>query len=72
MLIPKREEIRRRRINAGLSRYKVAALAGLPDNALFRIEEGKHGYTHPLRAKAIASALNCNLSDIFDDSNEKK
>lgn len=67
MLVPKREEIRRLRTQAGLSREKLSELAGLPNNAIFRIETAKSGYTHPIRARAIAAALKCNLMDIFDN-----
>ncbi|MEY8575000.1 helix-turn-helix transcriptional regulator [Oscillospiraceae bacterium 21-37] len=38
MLIPKIEEIQRRREEAGLSRCQLSQAAGLPKNALSRIE----------------------------------
>ena len=67
MLVPKRNEICRLRTEAGFSREKLSELAGLPNNAIFRIETTKTSYTHPIRAKAIAAALKCGLTDIFDD-----
>lgn len=67
MLIPKIEEIQRRREEAGLSRCQLSQAAGLPKNALSRIEYRQTNYTHPIRARAIAEALHCELTDIFDD-----
>ncbi len=71
MLVPKRDEIHRLRTKAGLSRQKLSELAGLPSNAIFRIETTRTCYTHPIRAKAIAEALNCRLTDIFDNVSKK-
>lgn len=65
MLVAKTDELRRRRQEAGLSREKLSILAGLPSNLIFRIERGKVGYTYPIRARAIAKALHCKLSDIL-------
>lgn len=65
MIIPKVEEIKRRRENMGLTRCGLSRKAGLPANALHRIEEGETGYTFPIRAKAIAEALECELEDVF-------
>jgi transcriptional regulator with XRE-family HTH domain len=67
MLVPKRSEICRLRTEAGLSLKKLSELAGLPSNAVFRIEKTKTGYTHPIRARAIAAALDCDLEKIFDN-----
>lgn len=65
MLIPKVDEIRRRRVEAGLSRQKLSLLAGLPKNAVLRIEERQTSYTYPIRARALAEALQCGVEDIF-------
>ncbi len=67
MFVAKVDELKRRRLEAGLSREKLSVLAGLPSNSIFRIERGKVGYTYPIRARAIAKALHCKLTDIFDD-----
>lgn len=67
MLKPKVEEIKRRRLEMGLNRQELSIKAGLPQNALFRIERGESSYTYPIRARAIAKALHCKLTDIFDD-----
>ena len=67
MLIPKIEEIQRRREEAGLSRCQLSQAAGLPKKALSRIEYRQTSYTYPIRARAIAKALHCKLTDIFDD-----
>ena len=60
MLVAKRTDIQKRREAKGLSQQ-----AGLPDNAVCRIERGENKYTHPLRAAAIAQALGCKVEDIF-------
>ncbi len=68
MLIAKRDEIQRRRLEVGLSRQELSLLAGLPKNAIFRIESGQTSYTYPIRARAVADALNCKVEDIFDET----
>lgn len=68
MLIPKVAEIQRRREEAGLSRQKLSLLAGLPKNAIYRIEMDQAGYTYPIRARAIAEALGCGVEDIFTET----
>ncbi len=65
MIIPKKEEIGRRREAMGLTRCGLSRKAGLSTNALFRIESGQSSYVHPIRAKAIAEALECQLEDVF-------
>lgn len=66
MVIPKPEEIRKRREDLGLTRCGLSRKAGLSTNALYRIETGKDSsYTHPIRARAIAEALGCRLEDVF-------
>ena len=65
MLVAKRTDIQKRREAKGLSRKKLSQQAGLPDNAVCRIERGENKYTHPLRAAAIAQALGCKVEDIF-------
>ena len=77
MLKPNIAEINKRRKELSLSCYALSKKAGLPLNAIARIESGKYANTYPIRAKAIAEALNCKLSDIFmevnyDDSNIRK
>lgn len=67
MLIAKKEEIKKRREQRGLSQRQLSFKAGLPVNAVFRLETENHSYTYPLRAKAIADALNCNVDDIFKE-----
>ncbi len=65
MIIPKKEEISRRREAMGLTRCGLSRKAGLSTNALYRIESGNSGYVHPIRAKAIATALGCEMEEIF-------
>lgn len=68
MLIPMTHEIQRRREDAGLSRQKLSLMAGLPKNAILRIEAGRAGYTYPIRARAISEALHCKTEDIFTET----
>lgn len=65
MIIPKREEIKKRRDAIELTQCGLSRKAGLPTNALYRIESGESGYVHPIRARAIATALGCELEEIF-------
>lgn len=72
MIIPKKEEIQKRREALGLTKAGLSRKAGLSTNALFRIESGESGYTHPIRAKAIAEALECQLEDVFSVQESRK
>lgn len=65
MLVPKIEEIRRRRDELGMTKKGLSRKAGLPGNAILRIERGEGRYTYPIRARAIAKALQCDVEDIF-------
>ena len=44
MLIPLREEIRKRRIEKELTMSALSKKANLPNNALYRIEKGNFKY----------------------------
>lgn len=68
MFVPKVSEIQKRRMEAGLSCQKLSVMAGLPKNAIFRIELGQASYTYPIRARAIAKALHCKVEDIFTET----
>lgn len=68
MLVPKTEEIKRRRNELGLTKKGLSKKAGLPDNAILRIERGEGRFTHPIRARAIATALRCEVTDIFTET----
>lgn len=67
MLYPKSEEIKRRREKMQISQRKLCELAGLPNNAIYRIETKESSYTFPIRARAIAKALKCKVADIFEE-----
>ena len=64
----KRAEIKRRRLESGLNKKELSLKAGLPANAIGRIEKGESEQTHPLRARAIAEALHCGVEDIFTET----
>ncbi len=65
MIVPKTEEIKKRREDLGLTRCGLSRKAGLSTSALYRIETGESSYTHPIRARAIAEALGCRMEDVF-------
>lgn len=67
MYIAKREELMRRRLAINLNKKELSLKAGLPANAIGRIEKGENEQTHPLRARAIAEALHCRVEDIFSE-----
>lgn len=68
MFIPKVAEIKRRREEMGLNRQQLSVMAGLPKNAVYRIELDQAGYTYPIRARALAEALHCRVEDIFTET----
>lgn len=61
MLIAKVDKIIELRKAHGLNQKRLSEKAGLPVNAVFRIETGAYTRTQDLRAKAIANALECNI-----------
>lgn len=64
-VIPKVEALRQRRIAQGLDMKGLSTKAGLPGNAILRIEKGECARTNHLRAQSIADALGCQVEDIF-------
>jgi transcriptional regulator with XRE-family HTH domain len=63
------QELKRRRKAKGLSMKGLSECAGLPGNAVLRIESGSTKRINHLRAREIAKALNCEVSDIFKYNN---
>ena len=70
MLIAKVDKIIELRKARGLNQKKLSEKAGLPVNAVFRIETGAYTRTQDSRAKAIASALECKVEEIFTSDQE--
>ncbi len=66
LLIPKREDIKRIREDLGLSMNALSSKAELSPPSIYRIESGITQRVNPHRAKAIAKALGCKISDIFE------
>lgn len=64
-MIPRIEALRSRRLEQGLDMKALSTKAGLPVNAILRIEKGESAKTNHLRAQAIAKALGCQVEDIF-------
>ena len=67
MLVAKKEEIKKKRLSLNLSQRQLSIKAGLPDNAICRIENENFNSIYPIRAKAIAEALNCSIQEIFEE-----
>lgn len=72
MYICKTEELKRKRLQAGLSRTKLSRLAGLGAYTAARLEDGIVSTTRYISAKAIADVLKCDVSEIFDDRNSRR
>ncbi len=66
MIYLKKDEIKSRRLQLKLSQRQLSKKAGLPANAINRIERGTSSYIHPIRARAIATALGCKMAEIFE------
>lgn len=60
-------KLQTQRERAQLTPYRLAKEAGLPVNAIYRLENGTTKMTNYLRAREIAKALHCNVDDIFID-----
>ena len=69
-LKPKGNEISRKRLEAGLTRYALSKKAGLGSYAIARMEECLHS-VHYLRAKAVAEILGCSVDELFEFQNEQ-
>lgn len=63
-LIPCIIEIKNRREKLKLSKQRLALQAGLPSNAVYRIESGETKKINHLRAREIARVLGCKVEDI--------
>lgn len=61
-------ELQRQREQAHMTPYRLAVEAGLPVNAIYRLEDGTTKMTNHLRAREIAKALHCKVEDIFNDT----
>lgn len=66
LLIPKVNEIKNRREHLGLSMNALSAKSELSAPSIYRIESGLTQKINPHRAKAIAKALGCKVTDIFE------
>ena len=64
LMMVKQEELVRMRKEKALTQHKLSRLAGLGNNAIFRMETGLHRVTK-LRAKAVADILGCDVTDLF-------
>ena len=58
-------ELQRQREKRNMTPYRLAVEAGLPVNAIYRLEDGTTKMTNHLRAREIAKALHCKVVDIF-------
>lgn len=60
-------ELQRQREHAQMTPYRLAKEAGLPVNAIYRLEDGTTKMTNHLRAREIARALQCEVEVIFSE-----
>lgn len=65
MYIVKKEALRRKREENMLSQCRLSTLAGLPCNAIFRMET-KDYKVSPIRAWAVSRALKCDIFELFE------
>ena len=61
-------ELHRHRERAKMTPYRLAKAAGLPVNAIYRLENGTTQMTNHLRAREIAKALQCEVDDISTET----
>ena len=61
------DKLQTQRERAQMTPYRLAKEAGLPVNAIYRLEDGTTKMTNHLRARDFANALQCNVDDIFSD-----
>ncbi len=64
LLNVKQQQLSKIRQSMNLSQHKLSVLSGLSGNAIFRMETQAHKVS-PLRAKAVADILGCEVADIF-------
>ncbi len=67
-LIAKINKIEEQKAKLNLSDNAISIKAGLPNNSLGRILRGDTKKTHHLRAEVIAKALECKVSDLFEEA----
>ena len=60
--------LQRRREKQNMTPYRLAVEAGLPVNAIYRLEDGSTKMTSHLRAREIAKALHCKTEEIFTEA----
>ena len=61
-------ELQRRREKQNMTPYRLAVEAGLPVNAIYRLEDGSTKMTSHLRAREIAKALHFKTEEIFTEA----
>lgn len=64
LLCVRKDKLIAKRKMMNLSQHELSLLSGLSGNAVFRMEAQSHK-VNPLRAKAVANVLNCEVSEIF-------
>ncbi len=62
------DKLRTQRERAQMTPCRLAKEAGLPINAIYRLENGTTKMTNHLRAREIAKALQCGVEDIFTET----
>lgn len=59
------EVLRTRRIQLGMSTFKVAKAAGINQSSVVRFEQGQFAVPHPNKLVRLADALGLNAADLF-------
>lgn len=69
-VVPKIDELTKKRQSAGMTMKQLSLRAKLPGNAILRLETKKVAKTNYLRAREIARALGCTVEEVFEPSGE--
>lgn len=70
-LVPKVNEIKKRREKCNLSKHSLSLKAGLGGSSICRIENQIMKKVHYLRAREIARVLQCDIKEIFYEEGDK-
>lgn len=64
LLTVQQDKLIKKRKSLNMSQYRLSLLSGLSGNSVFRMENQDHRVS-PLRAKAVADALQCQIDELF-------
>ncbi len=67
-----KDELRLRRISAGLNQDDLAALSGLDQSYISLLERGERKRPSARTLKALADALGCDITDLMPKRNRRR